>query len=437
MKWLLIQALLVTVAGCVILLVRRIVGKRLLPSTVTFLWILFFVCALFPVCLMKEVSFYPAQEETVRRNGTEYERWTVYEIDRSQNLTAKMQKEKNLKLWITTVWGIGALCSIIYCVAVRLKIRKKVRELVSTDLREELPVESEFMRIPVMVTEKFGPVVYGFPPTIYIPKELLSDREMLRSILLHEQAHVKRRHPAVLVLMEFVGSLYWFLPYVNFMFFRALREDMEYRCDYEVIHGHDVSPKEYAMHYVNVAAYGHMAGNELGFGKGGMKKRVDYMLHTAKSRKYSVLVAVLGMVLLAGGIIGINAYYHKPDVNGHSRAEVEEAKEVVMRYVACLENGDRQGVLDCLNAPDTQSIDYAMEWLRFTVHDLRYEPDSIVNYYQIDDMNQKNIESSNWVLLVMDCDLKTRYDTDTMVIWWTLVRENESEPWKILQFGIP
>lgn len=438
MQWILFQVFLVTGVGCVILLVRKIGGKRLFPWTVTLLWTLFFICALFPICLVKQVSVYPTQKEVVRRNGAEYELWTPYEIDRSQNLITQRQEEKSLESWIAAVWGIGTLCSLTYHVAVRLKMRKKMKLFPSKDLREKLPEEAEKVQVPVRVTEKFGPAVYGLSPVIYIPEELLTDREALKSILLHEQVHVKRKHPAVLALMEFVGSLYWFLPYVHFLFFRALREDMEYRCDYEVIHRHGISPKEYAMHYVNVAAYGQLAGNELGFGKGGLKKRVDYMLHTAKNRKYSVLAAVFGIVILVVVSIGINAYYQKPDENGHSRVEVEEAKKVVMRYVSCLEEGDREGVLNCLmtNAALSNSIDYDMEWLRFVVHNLRYEPDNIAYYYQFDVMNQENVKPQNWILLIMDCDLTTRYDTDTIVTGWTLVREDETEPWKIFKFAI-
>lgn len=438
MQWILFQVLLVTVVGCVILLVRKIGGKRLFPWAVTLLWTLFFICALFPLGMVKQVSLYPEQKEVARRNGAEYEKWTYHEIDVSKNLIVQKQEEKSLKTRLVLIWGIGTFCSLIYHVVVRLKMWKKVQSFPCRDLEEKLPQEMEKMRIPVKVTEKFGPVVFGILPVIYISEELLADKEALRSILLHEQAHVKRKHPAVLVLMEFVGSLYWFLPYVYLLFFAALREDMEYCCDYEVIRKYGINPKTYAMHYVNVVAYRRLEGNELGFRNKGLKKRVDYMLHTVKSRKYSVLAVVLGMTILVGVSIGISVYYQKPDENGHSLAEVEEAKSIVMQYVSKLEEGDREGVLNCLVADTAlfNSIDYDIEWSRFVVHDLRYEPDSISYYYQCKAMEQKSFKPQNWILLIMDCDLSTRYDNNMMVTGWTLVQEAETELWKIYDFTV-
>lgn len=437
MQWILFQVLLVTALGCVVLLIRRVGGKWLFPWAMTLLWTLFFICALFPVGILKQVSIYPEQKEVVRRNGAEYERWVSYEIDCSKNLIAQKQEEKSLETQIVIIWGIGIFCSLTYHLIARLKMRKKVQSFSCRDLKEKLLPEMEKIWIPVKMTEKFGPAVFGILPTVYIPEELLEEKDALRSILLHEQAHVERKHPAVLVLMDVVGSLYWFLPYVYLLFFAALREDMEYCCDYEVIQKYGINPKAYAMHYVNVAAYRKLEGNELGFRNVGLK-RVDYMLHIAKSMKYSVLAVVLGMIILAGVGIGINVYYQRPDENGHSLAEVEKAKDVVMHYVSSLEIGDKEGMLNSLVADTAlfNSVDYDIEWSRFVVHNLRYEPDSISYYYQHNLMNQENFQPQNWILLIMDCDLSTRYDTHTIVTGWTLVQEAETKLWKIYDFNI-
>lgn len=116
----------------------------------------------------------------------------------------------------------------------------------------------------------------------------------------------------------------------------------------------------------------------------------------------------------------------------HSEEEVEQAEDVVLRYISCLDQGDRDGMKECSVAGEEPS-DYAMKWTRIVVHDMRYEPGSDV-YYQVKRawvQKSMNMKIQNWMLLTMDCDMASRYGTDTLTIYWRLVREDENEPWKI------
>ncbi len=455
MLWIVFQILLVTVVGSVILLVRKLVGKQMNPRVMACVWVLFFGCALFPVCLLKESVPYPSVQKEIRRgNVVEYELWTPHAFDTTRNLLNEKRDEKGLEKGIVLVWGVGVLCSLGWHLAVRCRMHGKIHCEWMKSGRQVLPEKRcreicgegvqdfllhgapEKRNMPVRITDGVGPAVYGFLPAVYIPGALLADGEALRSVLLHEMEHVRRRHAAVMILMEITGSLYWFLPYVNFLFFRCLREDMEYRCDYEVLHRYEIHPKEYALHYVNAAVYGQTVGNGLGFGKGQLKKRVDYMLHTRKHRKYSILALLLVLLILVGGVLGIYLYYRKPDANGHSRAEIAAAREVVIQYVNALENGDREEVLECLadEAELRQSIEYDLEWLRFTVYDLKYAPENVTYYYQYKVMEQYDFEPQNWIFFEMDCDLAMKYESYTVQTGWTLVREQDTGQWEIFQF---
>ena len=415
MLWIVFQILLVTVVGSVILLVRKLVGKQMNPRVMACMWGLFFGCALFPVCLLKESMPYPSVQKEIRKgNVAEYELWTPHAFDTTRNLLNEKRDEKGLEKGIVLVWGVGVLCSLGWHLAVRCRMHGKIhrewmksggqvlpekrcREICGEGVQDSLlHGASEKRNVPVRITDGFGPAVYGFLPAVYIPGALLADGEALRSVLLHELEHVRRRHAAVMILMEITGSLYWFLPYVNFLFFRCLREDMEYRCDYEVLHRYEIYPKEYALHYVNAAVYGQTVGNGLGFGKGQLKKRVDYMLHTRKHRKYSILALLLVLLILVGGVLGIYLYYRKPDANGHSRAEIAAAREVVIQYVNALEN--------------------------------------VTYYYQYKVMEQYDFEPQNWIFFEMDCDLAMKYESYTVQTGWTLVREQDTGQWEIFQF---
>ncbi len=165
-----------------------------------------------------------------------------------------------------------------------------------------------------------------------------------------------------------------------------------------------------------------------------MENKTEDMLYKSKSRKYLTVAMVLAAMLLIGAIIGINVYYRIPDVNGHSKMEIKQAKNVILRYVSCLEQGDRNGVLECHveNVYTAGSLDNEMKWTRFDVHDLRYEPDSR-NYRSLKKTMEQQSEPQNWVLLTMDCDLTTHYEKRTLTLEWVVMREDESKPWKILR----
>lgn len=117
----------------------------------------------------------------------------------------------------------------------------------------------------------------------------------------------------------------------------------------------------------------------------------------------------------------------------HSEAEVEQAKDVVLRYVSCLDQGDWDGMKECTAAGEEIS-DYTKKWTRYVVHDLRYEPGNHAYYMQkkaLKEIMPMGIKIQNWLLLTMDCDMATRYQTYTMPTYWLLVREDENGPWKI------
>ncbi len=166
-----------------------------------------------------------------------------------------------------------------------------------------------------------------------------------------------------------------------------------------------------------------------------MENHKAYILHISPNRKYLIVVAVSGVLLLVGIIIGINMYYRMPDSYGHSRIEIEQAENVIQTYISCLEQGDRVGAERCIVAGGELkiSMEYNLEWTRYLVRDLRYEPDNTAYYQVIKTMEQQSIEAQDWMLLIMDCDWIMRYDTDTVTAGWIMVREDRSKQWKILR----
>lgn len=73
----------------------------------------------------------------------------------------------------------------------------------------------------------------------------------LRSVLLHELAHIKRRDTVVQLLAQFACAVHWFNPLVWFAAWR-LHVERERACD-DLVLANGVKPSAYAEHLLNVA----------------------------------------------------------------------------------------------------------------------------------------------------------------------------------------
>jgi len=90
------------------------------------------------------------------------------------------------------------------------------------------------------------PVVWGiFRPRLLLPAEaLVWETSQLRSVLLHELAHIRRRDPLAQVVTQVACAIYWFHPLV-WVAARRLHVERERACDDLVLAG-GVRPSEYA-----------------------------------------------------------------------------------------------------------------------------------------------------------------------------------------------
>jgi ankyrin repeat protein len=102
-------------------------------------------------------------------------------------------------------------------------------------------------------TRRTIPVVWGvFRPRLMLPAEAETwDREQLRSVLLHELAHIRRRDPAVQWLTQCACALHWFNPLVWLAAWR-LHVERERACD-DLVLASGVRASDYANHLLHVA----------------------------------------------------------------------------------------------------------------------------------------------------------------------------------------
>lgn len=142
--------------------------------------------------------------------------------------------------WLVQAWALGALVVLVRLGAAHLgALRLVQRAERSGGARYGSLLES--------------PVVIGaFRPVIVLPMAARNwSEERLRTVLLHESAHVRRRDGLALLLAHLACALYWFQP-LAWWALRALRRECELAADEDVI-ASGVRPSNYAEHLLAVA----------------------------------------------------------------------------------------------------------------------------------------------------------------------------------------
>lgn len=117
------------------------------------------------------------------------------------------------------------------------------------------PMESKWTQLPVRYADQVRvPLVWGWKnPEILLPAEAQTwNDERVRSVLAHEEAHVRRRDPALQVLAELARAALWMQP-LAWIALRQIRKEREAACDDAAIAA-GVNPKQYANDLLEVAA---------------------------------------------------------------------------------------------------------------------------------------------------------------------------------------
>lgn len=165
------------------------------------------------------------------------------------------------RVWLPLVWCAGcAFCALRLALAYLLLRRATAacEEVKSGPLVEMLAQACAQLgvrqRVRLMMdTRRTIPVVWGvFCPRLVLPAEAedWSERQ-LRSVLLHELAHIRRRDTAVQWLTQIVCALHWFNPLVWLAAWR-LHAERERACD-DLVLASGVRASDYAEHLLHVA----------------------------------------------------------------------------------------------------------------------------------------------------------------------------------------
>lgn len=195
--------------------------------------------------------------------------------------------ENKTALLILTVWACGMAGVLGSNAAALLRIRRKMKN--AELLWDNVYVSSD---IP-------SPFTMGVVrPKIYLPAGL--ERTERNYILCHEMVHIRRKDYLIKNITFLLTAAHWFNPFVWVAFF-LMERDMEMSCDEKVIRlmGADIK-RRYSQSLLNFAVGRRSpAVTPLTFGENGVKQRVKNVLSYKSSRKWSLLLGV--MILIVAG----------------------------------------------------------------------------------------------------------------------------------------
>ena len=218
-------------------------------------------------------------------------------------------------IWLT---GIFAMLLLVSKSISRLNALKKsalplqscrVRMLYNNCLNE-LKIKRD---IPIYSTAFLkSPIIAGlFRPCIYLPIHLISDfnAKDMRYMLLHELQHYKHKDAVASCLMNLIGILYWFNPFVWYAL-KEMRGDREVACDTSVLNLLSESDYEdYGNTLINFAEKVSLTPFPFAAGiSGTMKQMQKRIINIASYRKPSVWEKIKGFgifTLIATMLLGL------------------------------------------------------------------------------------------------------------------------------------
>ncbi len=165
-----------------------------------------------------------------------------------------------LTSWLLPLWLTGCALLLLRLAAAHFLLRRNARRCAPAPG----PLTAAFaaaqqesgVRRPVRLlldNARSIPVVWGLiRPTLLLPAEANAwDAAQLRSVLLHELAHLRRRDPLVQFLTQIACALHWFNPLVWLAAWR-LHVERERACD-DMVLSSGVRPSTYAEHLLHIA----------------------------------------------------------------------------------------------------------------------------------------------------------------------------------------
>lgn len=302
---------------CFILLARYILHMIKAPKKYSYyLWMIVFVRLICPFSFESVLSVLPQETEPIRstiiydqvpeiHTGSATINQVVNNILTEANVVTSINPMQVIMAIAQGIWLVGISILLIYSVIsyIRLKIRLIGSSSAGTLLGSQFGVDNIYMADYIET-----PFVLGFlKPRIYLPSTI-KEKE-ISYILLHEQAHIRRKDHMIKLIVFAVTIIHWFNPMV-WIAYMLINQDMEMACDEYVMKNYEMKDdnedirKEYATSLLNLSiGRRKILGVPLAFGEGNLKGRIKNVTRYKKPLISVAICAVIACVILGVALL--------------------------------------------------------------------------------------------------------------------------------------
>lgn len=282
------------------------IGKKIPKKNMCILWILVFLRMVCPWNVKSNVSILPIYTQQVGNmlHKTEIPllQTGVHQLDTIYNrgmvqynailkaMSHSTYKQRICIRLITYIWLVGTLAILSYelfkFVSIKVRLSKAIQE------------EKKIYRSDLI----HGAFLMGiFRPRIYISSGL--EEKHRKYVLLHEQAHMKRRDHILKFLAFLITTMHWFNP-LAWVAYRMLSNDIELAVDEKICLPLEKSKRiEYANTLFSLALVEHQQLPVASFASNPIKARIKHVLSLQEQKK-SYLLLVIGLAILVSLCFG-------------------------------------------------------------------------------------------------------------------------------------
>ena len=137
-------------------------------------------------------------------------------------------------------------------------------------------------------------------PRIIIPPYVTDDGSVLRYVLLHEGAHMRRGDNITRIIALAIACIHWFNPLV-WLYVKAFLSDCEIACDEKVLRSVQAENREYAQ--ALLACEYKKANHFSAFGGADIRTRITRILSYRKVTTLSTICFALFILSLAAALL--------------------------------------------------------------------------------------------------------------------------------------
>lgn len=293
---------------CFILLARYILHLIKAPKRYAYyLWLIAFIRLICPFSFESELSILPRETEPVKQ-AIVYEQVPQIHTSSSTinqvmnnvlpkaNPVASINPMQIIMAIAQVIWLVGIGIILIYSLVSYIRLKKRLIGSISFNIVSSEQSGSDNIYISDHIATPF---VLGFlKPRIYLPS-IINEKE-ISYILMHEQAHVKRKDHMIKLVVFGITVIHWFNP-LALIAYVCMNRDMEMSCDEYVMKSYkeDIR-KEYATSLLNLSVGRRLIlGVPLAFGEGDVKGRIKNVARYKKPLISVAICTVIGCIILA------------------------------------------------------------------------------------------------------------------------------------------